>query len=237
MSGLPVELAGDAAAALAPTGLPSIRGVRSAAEAFADAWCDVTAGRAVPTSEDVLYRLGDLLPPVGVPGCERLALDVDDELIVDWLDGFLVEAFGYAPDRAARVGYLREIVNAGGRFVLWTVDGLPVSMARVHAPAVGTSRIGPVYTPPEHRGHGYAPAVTSAAVAHAKRRGARYVVLFADVANPVSNGVYRRIGFVPVAEHVHFELTVKPEAAAARCSSPGVSGRTKGARVAARSSH
>jgi len=72
VSGLPVELAGDAAAALAPTGLPSIRGVRSAAEAFADAWCDVTAGRAVPTSEDVLYRLGDLLPPVGVPGCERL---------------------------------------------------------------------------------------------------------------------------------------------------------------------
>jgi predicted GNAT family acetyltransferase len=109
-------------------------------------------------------------------------------------------------------------------------------MARLHAPAVGTSRIGPVYTPPEHRGHGYAAAVTSAAVGLANRWGARDVVLFADVANPVSNGVYRRIGFVPVAEHVHFELTVKPEAAAARCSSPGVSGRTRIPRAAARSS-
>ncbi|WP_319457824.1 MULTISPECIES: GNAT family N-acetyltransferase [unclassified Mycobacterium] len=235
VSGLPVELAGEAATALAPVGLRSVRGARPAAEAFTDAWCDVTDGQAVPTTEDVLYRLGDLVPPTGVPGRERPALDVDDELIVDWLDEFLVEAFGYAPDRAARVGYLREIVDAGGRFVLWTVDDVPVSMARVHAPAVGTSRIGPVYTPPEHRGHGYAAAVTSAAVALAKRTGARDVVLFADVANPVSNGVYRRIGFVPVAEHVHFELTVKPEAAAARCGSPGVSGRTRVARVAARS--
>jgi len=234
VSGLPVELVSEAAAALAPTGLPSVRGTRSTAEAFAAAWCDVTAGQAVPTIEDVLYRLGDLVPPAGVPGCERLALDVDDELIVDWLDAFFVEAFGQAPDRAARVGLLSEIVHAGGRFVLWTVDGVPVSMARVRAPAVGTSRIGPVYTPPEHRGHGYAAAVTSAAVDHAKQRGARDVVLFADVANPVSNGVYRRIGFVPVAEHVHFELTVKPEAAVVRCSSPGVSGRTRGARVAAR---
>jgi ribosomal protein S18 acetylase RimI-like enzyme len=236
VSGLPGELAAEAAAVLAPTGLPSVRGARPAAEAFAGAWCDVTAGQAVPTIEDVLYRLGELVPPTGVPGSRRLARDVDDELIVDWLDGFFVEAFGQAPDRAARVGLLSEIVDAGGRFVLWTVDGVPVSMARVHAPAVGTSRIGPVFTPPEHRGHGYAAAVTSAAVDHAKQRGARDVVLFADVANRVSNGVYRRIGFVPVAEHVHFELTVEPEAAAARCSSPGVSGRTRIARAAARSS-
>jgi len=134
-------------------------------------------------------------------------LDVDDELIVDWLDGFLVEAFGYAPDRAARVGYLREIVDAGGRFVLWTVDGLPVSMARVHAPAVGTSRIGPVYTPPEHRRHGYAAGVTAAASQWALDQGARRVVLFTDLANPTTNRLYPRIGYRPVHDTAEVAFT------------------------------
>jgi predicted GNAT family acetyltransferase len=32
-------------------------------------------------------------------------------------------------------------------------------------------------------------------------------VLFADVANPVSNRIYRRLGFVPVAEHVQMAFT------------------------------
>jgi hypothetical protein len=66
--------------------------------------------------------------------------------------------------------------------------------------------------------------------------GACDVVLFADAYNPVSNRVYRRIGFVPAAEHVEIELTVRSEAATARCSSPSVSGRTWGARPTAGSS-
>jgi predicted GNAT family acetyltransferase len=38
--------------------------------------------------------------------------------------------------------------------------------------------------------------------------GARDVVLFADVVNPVSNAIYRRLGFVPVGENVHYAFTV-----------------------------
>jgi predicted GNAT family acetyltransferase len=32
-------------------------------------------------------------------------------------------------------------------------------------------------------------------------------VLFADVANPASNRIYRRLGFVPVAENVQYAFT------------------------------
>ncbi len=88
--------------------------------------------------------------------------------------------------------------------MLWTVNRAPVAMARVHGCLLGMSRIGPVYTPPESRGHGFGAAVTAEAVRHAQRDGARDVVLFADVANPVSNRIYRRLGFVPVAESVQF---------------------------------
>jgi predicted GNAT family acetyltransferase len=40
----------------------------------------------------------------------------------------------------------------------------------------------------------------------ARQAGAGEVLLFADLANPTSNGVYRRIGFVPVSERLYMEF-------------------------------
>ena len=57
------------------------------------------------------------------------------------------------------------------------------------------SRIGPVYTPPEHRGHGYAAADTAAAARWALERGARQVLLYTDPANPTTtNRLYPPAG-------------------------------------------
>lgn len=71
------------------------------------------------------------------------------------------------------------------RFVLWEIDGDPVSMAVVRAPTSGASRIGLVYTPPDRRGHGYGSVVSAAALGLAHRSGTRDVVLFADLTNPL----------------------------------------------------
>lgn len=157
--------------------------------------------------EETLYRLGVWVPPEGVDGAPRIAHDGDTELLVSWFDAFFVEAFGSTSNPEASRVLLRDIADARGHVVLWTVDGAPVAMARIHGCLLGMSRIGPVYTPPENRGHGYGTTVTAEAVRHAQRTGARDVVLFADVANPVSNRIYRRLGFAPVAESVHYALT------------------------------
>jgi predicted GNAT family acetyltransferase len=79
-------------------------------------------------------------------------------------------------------------------------------MAMLRAPAAGVSRIGPVFTPVDDRGHGYGSAITAAAAALARSRGVDDVVLFADLANPTSNGIYQKIGFEPVADSVRFEF-------------------------------
>ena len=70
----------------------------------------------------------------------------------------------------------------------------------VRRPVAGVARIGPVYTPDDDRGHGYGSAVTAAAARTALAAGSRDVVLFTDVANPVPNAIYRRLGFVPRAD-------------------------------------
>lgn len=137
----------------------------------------------------------------------RLAGNEDADLLVEWLDAFFVEAFGSTSNPSVSRGVLGDIDAAGGTVVLWTVDGTPVAMARVHGCLLGMSRIGPVYTPPGNRGHGYGAAVTAKAARHAQGQGARDVVLFADVANPKSNRIYRRLGFAPVAEHVQYAFS------------------------------
>jgi len=209
VSGLPPAMAKAAAVEVSAVraALPGIRGTRGTAMAFADAWCSVTGAHAGEAIGRTLYRLDELVPPTGVPGASRIAGAADAELLLDWLDGFFVDAFDAASDREARRGYLADIRADGGDVVLWSVDGVPVSMARVHAPAAGMCRIGPVYTPAASRGRGFGAAVTAAAVRHAHRRCARHVVLFADVANPGANRIYRRLGFVPVADSLECAFT------------------------------
>lgn len=204
VNGLPPEAALTAVEGLASVrkNLSGVRGTPETATAFTQAWQAVTGARATELSRDVLYRLGELRAPSGVAGSWRPARPGDAETVVHWLDAFFVEAFGEPSNVEASRTMLASIADAGDHVLLWAVDGEPVSMARVRPAVVGTSRIGPVYTPPEQRGRGYAAAVTTAAAQFALRAGASEVVLFADTDNPVSNRVYRRIGFEAVAADV-----------------------------------
>ena len=61
-------------------------------------------------------------------------------------------------------------------------------------------RIGPVYTPPEHRGRGYASNLVAAATQQQLDAGRSFVFLFTDLANSTSNHVYEAIGFEPVSD-------------------------------------
>ena len=69
-------------------------------------------------------------------------------------------------------------------------------------------RVGPVYTPPDGRRRGYAEAVTAAVTARALARGRRFCFLFTDLANPTSNGIYRRIGYRPVCDVDQWAFTI-----------------------------
>ena len=86
--------------------------------------------------------------------------------------------------------------------VVWSVDNRPVSMARRVRPLLGGWTISAVYTPPDLRGQGYAGAAVHGLSAMLLAEGASYVALFTDLANPISNRLYARIGFVPCLDQV-----------------------------------
>ena len=196
-----------AAAALASTvpasddSFTAVAGPEIVVDAFLAAYASAGASGSrrtvTATRRDVLHAVGQLRMPE-VHGAPRVATIDDVELAERWFTEFAAEVDGAAPrpnegDRAALVATLRA-----GRLQLWERGQAAVSMAG-HAPAVATSagvvtRVGPVYTPPEARRHGYAAGVTAELTRRLLDRGSA-VMLFADAANPTSNGVYRGLGY------------------------------------------
>jgi GNAT superfamily N-acetyltransferase len=172
-------------------------GSNEAAHAFATA-----VGRpATLYISELQYRLDQVDPPDLPPGGPQpIVTDADLDLAAGWLDAFVAETGVMrlaGPTRDAVASRL-----ARGVLWFWSDQGAPVCMAGYVNAAGGVPRVGPVYTPPEHRGHGYAAALTAAVAEYALARGAVAVTLFADEANPTSNHVYQRIGFREVARVV-----------------------------------
>ncbi|TML53864.1 MAG: hypothetical protein E6G15_08530 [Actinobacteria bacterium] len=83
---------------------------------------------------------------------------------------------------------------------LWVDHGIPVSMAGVGSPTPHGIRVGPVYTPLDLRGRGYASNLVAAACSAALKAGRRFCFLFTDLANPTSNSIYQQIGYRPVSD-------------------------------------
>ncbi len=99
---------------------------------------------------------------------------------------------------------MRRRIRAG-LISIWE-DGKPASMASVTIPLAGTVRVGLVYTPPEYRGRGYAASCVAAVSQGAVEAGASQCVLYTQLSNPQSNAIYRRLGYEPVLEQLHYRF-------------------------------
>lgn len=179
--------------------LEGARGDAATVRAFGEAWRERTGAVPRVLREQRLHRLGTLTPrSPAPPGRARVAGQQDLALLLRWHREF-AEDIGEATPGMDRV--VPDALRFGGR-TLWEVDGEPVAMAGMTSPEDGTIRIVAVYTPAALRGRGYAGAVTAAVSQAALDTGTRDVVLFTDLANPVSNHVYRRLGYVPVQDQL-----------------------------------
>jgi len=151
----------------------------------------------VDAREERLFRCDEVGPPDGVPGRGRRAVETDAELLARWRAPYLVDVFGRVPPGTDLAAWPGQALR-GGTW-LWEDGGRVVSHAAARASLAGAVRIGAVYSPPEHRGHGYASAVVAAITAEVLARG-EVPVLFTDLANPTSNKIYQRIGYRPVED-------------------------------------
>jgi predicted GNAT family acetyltransferase len=176
--------------------LPGVIGVAAVAARFAGRWAECLAIPARPVETQRVYRLDALVPShTRSPGRLRPAVEADRDALVPWAAGFLAEVGGLPDDPATAVD--RHLAH--GRLWLWDDDG-PAAMATATAPVAGVCRIGFVYTPAERRRRGYATACVAALSEHLLAEGAECCMLYAQLHNPTSNAIYRRMGYEPVTE-------------------------------------
>ncbi|MGI8644812.1 MAG: GNAT family N-acetyltransferase [Nocardioides sp.] len=212
---MPDEAARDLARVMHARGeaAPGINGALPAARICAEETSRLTGGTVSVGAHTRLFELGDLVSPASPLGGLRPAVEDDAELALAWF-----EAFGLDADEQAgrepgsmhetaddRASMLRRI--AGARIWFWVDEtGERVHLTGANLPAYGVARIGPVYTPREQRGRGYA----SAAVAEVSRlivAGGARACLFTDQANPTSNKIYEALGYRRVVDMANLLVT------------------------------
>jgi GNAT superfamily N-acetyltransferase len=178
---------------------PGVSGEAATAARFAGHWAECTRSPVLPRHGQRIYEVSDVAAPRTPGGAIRTATEADRELLLSWLEAFSTE-IGEPFDQAVAM----NLRLAGRTFSFWD-DGGPVAFAGVSDPVAGVARIGPVYTPPEARGRGYASAMVAAMSRSARDRGLR-CILYTDLENPTSNSIYRALGYRAVAEVLEYRF-------------------------------
>jgi len=182
--------------------LPGVHGPTAVSRAFAEHWHAVAEQQCHIAVRERIYQLEKVIPVQGVPGRMRRAEEGDRPLLERWIVEFSREALGEREQIDPADWFSRMLASPVRGLSAWE-DGAPVApvtMVGYGGPTPHGIRVGPVYTPPEHRRRGYASACTAAASQMLLDAGRSFVFLFTDLANPTSNSIYQKIGYRPVSD-------------------------------------
>lgn len=181
-------------------GLRGAVGPTGATARFADGWARANGISARLAVRQRVHAAAEVRAVPHATGHLRLARQDDLPTMLAWLRGFAEEALGNMPHiEDIEDTYRRREADPDGAWLVWD-DGGPVSLAGYGSPTPSGIRVGPVYTPPEHRGRGYATSLVADLTSERLATGLGYCFLFTDLTNRTSNAIYARIGYEPVAD-------------------------------------
>jgi predicted GNAT family acetyltransferase len=183
---------------LAGASLPGVVGPADAVGHFAEAWGEAGRGKPGLIRHERGFRLSRVIPPRPATGEMRRAQAGDQVLLRGWAQAFVEEAMPGGPEQDFDAMAERWIRGLGREGWLWFDGGRPVSLACVGGQTPTGIRVGPVYTPPAARGHGYARNLVAAVSQRQLDSGRAFVFLFTDLANPTANKIYQDVGYEPV---------------------------------------
>ena len=179
----------------------AIPGVNSSAEIarkFALRWSELSGHTFRVQMAQRIYQLSRVANEARAAGLLREPNQSDDALLREWRAAFSIDAEGMDPDQAREAAALP--LPKSRRLLLWEVEGTAVSMAGFAGPTPNGIRVAWVYTPPENRGKGFAGACVAGLSQKLLDDGRKSCFLYTDLANPISNHVYQKIGYEPVTD-------------------------------------
>jgi predicted GNAT family acetyltransferase len=160
---------------------------------------EISNAPIVEEESELIYQNNSLTPATSI-GQIRTGTYEDFDLIFKWMQEFMKET-------SLRSFNLETMVRntiESGRYSLLEISGTPVCLGGnsdiQRFEGISVARVGPIYTPIEHRKKGYASALTSHITAKLQSMGA-VATLYTQADNPTSNKIYQEIGYTLVDQN------------------------------------
>lgn len=173
--------------------IPGVGGPDTAPAAFAAEYARLHG--VTHHLEDSLgtFELTAVTPPRAAPGRRAIASAEHAAQVQAWLEAFHTETVPHEPALPADAG---QRAVATGRAHVWLDEhDAPVAYAFNNRDVDGWASVGPVYTPTQARGRGYATSLVASLSQYLLDQGRPGCTLYTNLANPISNKIYERIGY------------------------------------------
>jgi predicted GNAT family acetyltransferase len=184
--------------------LPGVIASKAEAKTFVDTWHNLTGQLSKLNVAMRVHQLNQVQRITNATGQIRLAKESDRHLLTDWTQAFTQEALKSTETRSDSELWVERKLQKQSLYV-WQ-DRETVSMATYGGTTPNGIRVNGVYTPPEHRGRGYATSCV-AGISQKLLNQYKYCFLFTDLANPASNYIYRKIGYLPMEDISNYSFT------------------------------
>jgi len=171
--------------------LPGVLAEQGLSQRFAKAFAG-TDGFHLHMSMNIM-RLDKLNELQKAPGRYRLLREDDLFFAPYWERSFGEDCQIEVYDIPTYIKQITARISLEKQYI-WE-DGHPVSQTYNARNTQNGAGISGVYTPPQYRGKGYASSVVAALSQSLLENGSKFCFLFADAANPISCGIYRKLGY------------------------------------------
>ena len=170
--------------------LPGVLAEQGLAQRFAETYSVTGFHRHMSMN---IMRLDKVNEMQKAPGYCRALKEDDLHFVPYWDRSFNEDCRIETTDIMAKYEQAKARVGKDTHYI-W-VEEHPVSQAVSARNTQSGGGINGVYTPPQYRGKGYASSVVAELSQSLLERGRKFCFLFADAENPISCGIYRKLGY------------------------------------------
>ncbi|MGB0646529.1 MAG: GNAT family N-acetyltransferase [Bradymonadia bacterium] len=183
------------------TTISRLQGPQDVVDRFAREWSSLTSTSMNVELNQGCYECVNVIPPQQAKGQMLKATANHLEPAAHLLEAFVREIDGTTRDISSEVLVRTKRFIDNGYAYLWMSDGgeYVASTIQVRESPNGAS-LSLVYTPPAHRGNGYASNLVAQVTQCLFDEGKRLVNLFTDRSNRQSNAIYQRIGYRQISD-------------------------------------
>lgn len=180
--------------------IPGVVGPKELSRRTCDIWSKYVTSNIKLEMNMRVYELREVNKDLIGQGVFREANENDLDFIAQGIYEFEIDAgLNNTPEKGKCYEEASRRLQEKNIFV-WEDEGKAVSMAAKARPTKNGVTVNLVYTPKNLRKKGYATSCVAALSQHLLDSGFKFCSLFTDLANPISNSIYMKIGYKPVGD-------------------------------------